>query len=109
MIYQTEARCFRSPNHIACKNHFTSALVTDDQRQEHASDGRKHAKLYLWLSKPRTVTGDHDIASRHQLTAAAERSSVDHGNRGFSQLLEAAKDRMKRLKHLKDRLGDMFF
>src|ERR1700730_7575394 len=109
MIDQSEPRCFRSTNHIACKNQFTRALLTYDQRQKHASDRRKHAEFYLWLSKPRAIAGDDDIASGHELASPTKRRSVDDGDRWFSQLLQAAKNRMKRLKHLKDRFGDMLF
>src|SRR5260370_596063 len=70
---------------------------------------RRPAGFSFGLAHPRPVTGNDDTATRHQFAAAAERRSIDHGNRGFSQLFEAAKDRMKRLKHLEDRLGDMLF
>src|SRR5215813_12968748 len=97
VIAQANPAGFRRIDYLAGQNQLTRSSLTNDPRKQNRSHRRKHTKLNLRLAKTRPIGSDHDVASRDQFTAAAERSAVDNGDCGFRNLLELAKDRVKRV------------
>ena len=109
MVAQTEPPSFYRIDYFTRQNQFARAFFANHQRQKHRADRRKHAELYLRLTKTRAIGSNHDVARRNQFTSAAKCCAINKRNRRFRELFQQAKDRVKRVEHLKDRFLNVLF
>jgi len=77
VIAQTQTPGFHGIDYLTRQDQFARAFLTNHARQQHGGDGRKHTELYLRLSEPRAIGGNHDIARSDELTATTKRRAVN--------------------------------
>src|ERR1044071_7059951 len=107
VVAQAELSGLDGVDYLTRQYQLARALFTDHARQQHGSDGRKDAQLYLGLAKTRAIGCDDDIASSDEFTAATECRAVDESNGRLSYLFQLSKDSVERIEHLEDRFLDV--
>src|SRR6185503_11014590 len=92
-------------NNLTQQHHLARFLFTDDAGQEHGCYRRKDAELDFRLAEPSALTRNHNVAGGYDLATATERRPLNYPHDRLRDLMQRAKDRVKRIEHLEHSLS----